>query len=367
MYTVDPYITFLHKGVTIPQAESSDIFRSYRGKRTETKVTSVRSLRGATRVAFEGPTGGYQDDESYLDDLEKDVTEYLLNQLRGNPIYMDAFLPRSGKMSLKNDFGYMGSGVDKMASSKRASRLLKYQQVVDIIKADSFMNGSTATGRKSYADRKDIERLHKILLDGVDARDHDASMRMAITQAKRIKDWVKALRRGRATSIVYKKNRKVLDGRHAHAIATVFYSRALSLLGLGKFYAPATKPAPKKQLPEFDAPPIPKVPMTASGWQLYSGMPGAETAAKGLGKVMATSLKMLGKHVSPYKTDAANAKVVEKIMKRIAKARYNRSEYGAGDTSPRWVAADIVIKYLKSFPMSEFDFPNTFAVANDYW
>lgn len=101
------------------------------------------------------------------------------------------------------------------------------------------------------------------------------------------------------------------------------------------------------------------VPSDAMEWGMYSGMAGANTAAKSLTKVMKNALVSVGKNVTPYKTDAANAKALNKIRERVDKARWKRSEYGASDTEPRVVMLVTFEEYIKLY-LDEWVFEKTF-------
>ena len=115
--------------------------------------------------------------------------------------------------------------------------------------------------------------------------------------------------------------------------------------------------------PKWTPPSIDRVdvPSDAMEWGMYSSMAGANTAAKSLTKVMKNALVSVGKNVTPYKTDAANAKALYKIRQRVDKARYKRDKYGAGDTECRVVMLMTFEEYIKLY-LDSWDFEETFDV-----
>jgi hypothetical protein len=123
----------------------------------------------------------------------------------------------------------------------------------------------------------------------------------------------------------------------------------------------------KKQKPKFDAPAIPPslIPTNATGWQLYSTMPGANTAAKAIAKSMTVALQMAGRNVTPSNTDAANAKAVSAILSRMSKILQTHREVGASDSEPRYVMLKVLEKYLKMY-LDTYDFPKTFGVIDNW-
>lgn len=232
---------------------------------------------------------------------------------------------------------------NRYASQKwtRENTLLK------LMDAGAYNRGST------WPDSKDVGRISDIAYKG---RDADGMTRLAIKQAKLIKDIAKAIRRGYAAETHRGKNPTITE-----VVSQIFYTRALELAGLGRMEVPTVAPKAK---PKFNPPAIPTnlVPTDARGWQLYS-MGGAETAAKGLTSVMQNALMSVGRNVTPYNTDSANAKNLSAIIDRMHKALNTRSQYGASDSEPRNVMYDVFEGYLKLY-LDRWEWPKTWQVIN---
>jgi hypothetical protein len=129
----------------------------------------------------------------------------------------------------------------------------------------------------------------------------------------------------------------------------------------------ASSPIEPKQKPKFDAPAIPPslIPTNATGWQLYSTMSGANTAAKAIAKSMAFTLQMAGRNITPFNTDAANAKAVSALLSRMSKILQTHREVGASDSEPRYVMLKVLEKYLKMY-LDRYDFPKTYGVLDNW-
>jgi DNA-binding ferritin-like protein len=216
-----------------------------------------------------------------------------------------------------------------------------------------LMNAGAYDRGSTWPDSKDVDRISDIAYKG---RDADGMTRLAIKQAKLIKDIAKAIRRGYAAETHRGKNPTITE-----VVSQIFYTRALELAGLGRMEVPTVAPKAK---PKFNPPAIPTnlVPTDARGWQLYS-MGGAETAAKGLSSVMQNALMSVGRNVTPYNTDSANAKNLSAIIDRMHKALSTRSQYGASDSEPRNVMYDVFEGYLKLY-LDRWEWPKTWQVIN---
>jgi len=214
---------------------------------------------------------------------------------------------------------------------------------------------------KIRPDSKDYRRVED--MDYKAGRDPAKLLNLASRMAKSIKKVDKAIRRGRAAFEYHKRS---TDPKAMKLVAQIFYARALELGGLPARYPNIPKSSPAKK-PKFKAPNIPAnlVPTDSRGWQLYTGEPGASRAAKDLGKIMLSGLKMLGNNVSPYNTTAKNVKAVQAVLKKMDAARDRRAEWGAADTEPRGVVKDIVEDYLSTY-MDKWDHQEVFD-AVDYW
>lgn len=250
-------------------------------------------------------------------------------------------------------------GGRSIPASKRASRALSYRKVVKIINDDDSGNGSMAEGRKANPASKDKARLKKILLDGDVSREQGSSLKLALKQARSIKDWMKALRRGRAAESFL--GNPPLEDQHVQAIATAFYSRALELLGLGKLTILPIKTKSKKESPEFTAPPIPQVPMTARGWGFDESIEGAEEDAKNFGEHVKWMLTSISKSISPYNSDRENFSELRSIMRARKDYRLRQSAF-----HPSAKSEAMIQEYVESY-LDPKEFPNTLRVPTTYY
>jgi len=134
--------------------------------------------------------------------------------------------------------------------------------------------------------------------------------------------------------------------------------RFWELAGRGDRVKPDVPPSKK---PVFVPPAIPPnlVPMTADGWELYSSVAGSGTAAKALGKSMAVTLGMVGRNVTPYNTDAKNAKNLQEITRRMGKILRTYQNWGALDTEPEGHVIDVLEGYLKLY-LDRWNFQKTY-------
>jgi hypothetical protein len=87
-----------------------------------------------------------------------------------------------------------------------------------------------------------------------------------------------------------------------------------------------------------------KVPVTARDWQIYGSVPGSAGAARDLTKALKKAFNEFDRTLAgggTVKGALANAaRVIKPVMSKHGK-------YGATDTEPRYVAAQMIVNYAK--------------------
>jgi|SRR5476651_801680 len=85
------------------------------------------------------------------------------------------------------------------------------------------------------------------------------------------------------------------------------------------------------------------IPLTASDWSLYSGVPGSTSAAIKIGRALSDALR---KHLTADIAFDSSAKYVARITvyKEVWAVMESLDKFGATDTEPRGILNDLVNK-----------------------
>lgn len=263
-------------------------------------------------------------------------------------------------MTPRSQVNLMQSLQGRYASQRVASRFLaKWANTVWTRETvvDKIWKEGWGTKGKTWPEDKDKQRINDIVKNG---KNRDGIIKLALKQARLIREIDKAVRRGAAAEA------HTGSQTMREVVSQIFYTRALELARIGTMIVPEVAPTTPKEKPKFDPPAIPPrlIPQTADEWEFYSSQPGANQAAKGMAQVMVSVLESVGRNVTPNNTDAANAKAIRAIFDRISKALDVRGDYGAHDTEPRYHARDTVRRYLKLY-LDSWEYRQTFDAVDD--
>lgn len=199
--------------------------------------------------------------------------------------------------------------------------------------------------------------------------DRDKCASLMWTLAKRTKKIKAAIRRGSAVKVIANRKFKgTEDGKFLHRnVAQLLFERAVDLAG-----GPNIRPKPvvqKIEEPPLPAPPLPNLPSSADAWEIYSSEPGSARAAKALTKVLTSALQMIGRNVRLRQTPAARKKAIMKAVAKMVKSFQTYSDFGTGDSEPRYTAKFYMQKYLTTILGDlTFDYPEVeSALEHIYW